>query len=73
MEDALKNEGYNGQRNGTPDHTSAEEVGSEMMSQRTNIYKMHQTISLIDKNITMVGNIILKNTYRWWWWWWWSN
>jgi hypothetical protein len=64
MEEALKNEDCNGQRNITPNLTSVDEDGGEMMSQRTHIDKMHQTISLIDKNITMVGNIILKNTNK---------
>ena len=64
MEEALKKECYNVQRNSTPALTSVEDDSSEMMSQRTHIDKMHQTIALIDKNITMVGNIILKNTNK---------
>ena len=61
MEEVLQNEDCNGQRNST---TSVDEDCNEMMSQRTHIDKMHQTIALIDKNITMVGNIILKNTNK---------
>ena len=61
MEEALQNEGCNGQKNSTSNLTSVDEDGSEIMSQRTHIDKKHQTIALIDKNITMVGNIILKN------------
>jgi hypothetical protein len=64
MEEALQNENCNGQRNSTPNLTSVDEDCSEIMSQRTHIDKMNQTISLIDKNITMVGNIILKNTNK---------
>ena len=59
MEEALKNEDCNGPRKNTPNVTSVDEDGSKMMSQRT---KMHQTIALMDKNITMVGNIILKKS-----------
>ena len=54
MEEALQNEGCNGQKNSTSNLTSVDEDGSEMMSQRTHIDKKQQTIALIDKNITMV-------------------
>ena len=60
MEVAFKNECCNVQRNIPPQLTSVDEDGSENMLQTTQIDRMHQPIALIDKNITMVGNIISK-------------
>ena len=59
MEVAFKNECCNVQRNIPPQLTSVEDDGAEITPQTSQIDRMHQTIAIIDKNITVVGNIIV--------------
>ena len=66
MEHVFKNECHNGHRNITLHLTAVEEDGSEIivsMAQRTHIYRMQQTIALIDKNTTVVRKRKLCNIY----------